>query len=869
MEKEKFINHPYTVTFSDFIKVIKRSSQKIFIISILFGILGALFAMNKHPSYQIKASFKERDLAKSNLDSSSIGVLFGGNNSEKQAEATTWMSSHNYLKELVKNMSLHGTITPKNQSFFQRIERMKENLIVELAYLLRKKTPGITDKPYYYFLTEVSYDKETPSSFDVTFLENDRYLVQDSFGHRIGNGEIGKNFSFGDISFTINRNEKVDPKENLFKINLSSPDASAKELSSLIKFENSTKDKELILLEAYYPDRHIGANLINNLMKIYKKNKAKEQQRISQEQLYYLENKQSQAGILLQEALSAYAAEQSQDVLNNGFLTSDKALEFLAASQQEQHRRLLAIDLEIKRLNKVLAEGYVHYDRYHADGDPAIINNLLMEIRKLNQQQDSIKLSLQDSKTNLENEKEFTGIDLSIARELFIHYNHELNQTEALTIKLKWVLENLQDPKFELNSLMSELTDPISSKIITDYSALLLKLQDLHNLSNKEQERIKEELLRQRAFFEMHVKQTLQISELTIDLLKSKTNSLNRVTLTLIQQQIVLLEKQLKNYISDRIQNLIHESQVIDDHLKKLTKDMALIPQKKISEQLVQQKLDQIRDFGREIAHIVESKNITDNLEIVQSTTVDHAIAPLFPKYPKILLTTFLGSLFGLFLSSVYLFCKDAYNGLQASEENLEEINLHVSGTLSKKFSNEKNGQLQDRDLAVIRKISNQLVYTNQNNVLIIGAENAFLAKQLIMLIHKKGMRPFYLPLNFDKIDRHGEKGLLQYLEGHIDYPDLYKEDYYETLYIGGISRYSTELICSERFKALLKNLCEQYECVVAYSNTKPTSAEAESIIPLFNNICVNLKEETIENLEVIRILEKQTTKKFTFVFNS
>lgn len=964
-------NMSYIVTFSDFKNIFNHYLKKILLISFLLGLLALIYTSSKPIKYPIKASFKERGIAHSHSDASSFSALLGtGQLSDKQAEAITWMSSQNLLRQLVKKLSLNASLQSLDSSPLKIFSRIKENFLVEFSYLMKKKTPGIKDKIEPFRVFDVVYDHEIPISLNLIFHQDGSYTVTSE--NIQAKGKIGELFSHNDISFKISQNTTQPIQEgSSYSLDFVSIDRAAKDLSETIKFETDPKDKEVIILEMTHLNRFLGTQILNELMSIYKENKLKEQKRISSEQIVYLRNRQVEAEEILKQTMNTFANEQSKDLLNSGFLNSDKAMEFLTARLQEHQKRLLTIDIDLKRLKKVLSEGYVYYDRYHLESDPGIINALLTDIRKLSQQADSIKLSLQESKANFDEDEsiaftkqiaevedmqnllsellairgeiekdnivdisdvllndprimlknwyeklkeyfseykegviqrvdwdnkkkqfshyldnltelfevhhnaikqrlanhgdlkeEFIGIDLSLAQELFIHYHREINKTDAIILKLQWVLDNLYDPKFELNSLMSHLEDAISKNVITNYSNLLFKLQDQKNLSQKEQERIKEELKRQRTFLEMHLKQTMQISKLNIDLLKSKANALNKVSLALIQQQISLLEKQLDNFIANRINNLNQESLVIDDEIKKITEIMAKIPSRKISEQLIQQKLEQSRDFGREITHLFESKNISHNLEIVQSTPVDKAFLPFFPIYPKIFVYTIIGAFIGGLFSSIYFFIKEAILGVKASIENLKITGSHVAGIISTEIKKEKYHFLLDKDLHVLRKVADKIP-SHTKSILFIGFTNQNFCIEYLKLMKKKGLKTIYLPLNF--YESSDTIGLIQYLEGTISSPEIHYTQNGAEVYPGGCSRYAMELLLRKSFKDLMKQYKEDYDLIVAYSPFRSTSPEGKSLSNLFDALCVKLDSELLEELNFYK--EEEKMKDISFVF--
>jgi len=260
------------------------------------------------------------------------------------------------------------------------------------------------------------------------------------------------------------------------------------------------------------------------------------------------------------------------------------------------------------------------------------------------------------------NSEDFAGIDLQTSQSLFISYTNKMNEIESQILQNQFILDEISKADFELSSLSTILNDHISMDMSTKATLLAMNLKDSNNRSLKEQERIKEDLEVQKRFLSTHLKNSNQLLRLNEDLMKYKVKSLQSVTLGLVQQQISLLENNLAEYIQSRISSLKAESEIIEQHKAALMNQMSQLPAKWVSEKLINLQMEMNQKMVEEVSKLVETKNIGSNLEIIQSTVIDPAIAPIHPKPAKILFFAALGSLIGFFLSLSFVIIRDLKN---------------------------------------------------------------------------------------------------------------------------------------------------------------------------------------------------------------
>jgi tyrosine-protein kinase Etk/Wzc len=476
---------------------------------------------------------------------------------------------------------------------------------------------------------------------------------------------------------------------------------------------------------------------------------------------------------------------------------------------------------------------------------------------------------------------EYQGISLEVATNLYLDYSKQLIQIEAEIRQNLFFINQIEDPNFEITSLSSGLTDNVSNAMIQKASELVLNLRDENNQSMREQGRIKEQLQLQRTFLIMHLKQMVQLMELHKQLIDEKIFALQNVSLELIHQRISLFEQNLQDYLKTRLFDLQLEKNLIKSHLESIHGEMSLLPQKWVSEKLIVQEVETNQRIVEEIVKLVESKNISHKLEVIQSAPVDLAIPPVHPLIPKVFLWGFIGFMFGGFLGSGVVLGKTLSKGVNVSVENLELIGFHVSGKMVSPLSSRFNKQLQEGNFATLRRLQNYFersklaessssVENGSKLLLLLEGEGPDYAMDLADLLLKKRRRVLTLDLNFKETENENDiLGLCQYLHGEISDPPIQKGIHGDRIAAGGSSPFVLEMLGSPIFQELIEKLKSDYDWILAVSHANPLSAEAESLLSLFHFAAITLKEERMEELNVYnRFLEQSPQNRLTFILD-
>lgn len=977
----------YSISFSDFKAILSKNLSKILLCTTGMVLFAAFWTLTKEPKYFLESSFKEKGKTQVGLSKSLAEALFSGGGNAPESEAASLMKSRKLTEQLVKNLDLQG------KAFFfetkyEYLAAIRDNIIVDIAHFNNERFPVLPDLQPPLLVQNITYNEEVPLGLEVKFSDEDHFIVY-SGNTEWGPGELGEPFEYNSIVFTLQRNTSQSLANQKLGIELQPLFYVADNISRNLMIMPDKSDKNLLVLRLPHRDRFLGSKILNELMNIYLSYLHDEHMRISEEQLDYLQNRRKMMGGELKKMMDDYALSLSSDLTSTGFANSTKAMEFMAAAQNDYRHKLLSIDMETKRLQTAQEEEFIYYDRYSSHGDPAVINEILGEIRVLKQQADSLDIALRQTqkpdeaimsaqmqdlqtiqdyskdtqlliaalekreipknplkissdprymvKTWLEkvaeahqevksappktylskkaqmeswltnfsayldnlqhllhvhertlqeqlthqqkNESEFKGIDLSTARELYMNYIRQLNEVQAHMLQTQFIIEQMQNPEFEMSSLSSILNDSVSKDLINKASGIALALRDQNNRSVKEQERMKDELSLEKGFVEMHLKQTMQLYVLREKLLKEKINDLQNVTLGLVHQRISILEKHLDDYITTRLSNLKQERSLIHENQLQLQTEMAKLPNKWVAERLIDQQMNMNQMMVEELSKMVESKNISTNLEMVLSGPIDYAQPPILPKSPRLVLYVILGVLVGSFLSVTYYIVRSVIDGIQASPENLELVNQHVSGFMSNQANNTPTNLYTDKDLETLRKVisylapgegSHETRAVRPQSLVLIQGEGPDYSLNLAELMTKKGFKVALLPLRFNQPAKPEElPGLLQYIDGEAPGPKINRVNGVDVIAPGGITRFDNEIICSPAFTDLITTLQEKYDWIIAVSPVMPTTAQAESMIKYFDHSVVNIFLEKLPALQSLFALIQsgKPRKKATFIF--
>lgn len=458
--------------------------------------------------------------------------------------------------------------------------------------------------------------------------------------------------------------------------------------------------------------------------------------------------------------------------------------------------------------------------------------------------------------------EEYQGITLETAKEIYLQLARDVLENERELKQIDFVLKQMEGPDFEISSLTSLLKDPIAQERIQKASLLSFALKDQVNRTSREQERTREELQMHKEFLKTHLKESLKLLTLKDELLEDKNTALQRAMLEMSHREIALLEKQLQDYLTQSLSHIETEKNMLKDNQEELKDKLTFIPEKWIEEQLLEQHLIRNQKNVENVTAWVESKNINNNLELIQSAPLDFASTPLNPKPPRILLTTLLGGVTGLLLASLFTISTGLIRKIPLSILNLELNGFHPLGFLTYKRK-DKILPLFDQNLDTLRKAIAFVQRPAPYSVVLFPASGLDFTDAFRSLLLKQQKKVLTLALTTDN----GELGLKHYLEKSLEITPLVHDD---TLFSGGLDRFSNEFLSSPKFKILLKLLLKEYDVVLATTSAPLTSQEAFTLIEAFDAALIGLTDETFQELRPLlhQIHSHNTSKAIGFLIN-
>ena len=452
---------------------------------------------------------------------------------------------------------------------------------------------------------------------------------------------------------------------------------------------------------------------------------------------------------------------------------------------------------------------------------------------------------------------EFQGIDIETAGVLFKGYQQELEILEETRRQMVHVLQDMGTREYDISSLSATLEDSVSREMIGRSIELLLELRDEQNRSEREQSRLGSALSVQREFLISHLEQQLELLELREGLLQEKKDTIQRTLFDLVHQQITILERHVADFIAGKEATLEQEQMMLDEDMGELRVQMASLPARWTSEQRVEVQKNISEQTLKEVAKLVESKNISHNLEIIESAPVDIAVAPILPKNPQIPLYLFIGVFLGATLSVTLVVLQGIVSGIPVSAANLRMHGQRVAGQLSYRCQNTPSKNLSNEDLETMRQVirflpakkgsevGKHLIALNTNG----GPDYSL---HLAKLLFKQGSKVLVLRCTFDQAASTEEcPGLLQVLEGEAKKAKVIERGDYDLISAGGISRYSTEQLSSDAFSLFVDKLREKYDYILAVNHSPSTSAEASGLLAQADAAAVTINNEIVQDLSI------------------
>jgi hypothetical protein len=460
-----------------------------------------------------------------------------------------------------------------------------------------------------------------------------------------------------------------------------------------------------------------------------------------------------------------------------------------------------------------------------------------------------------------DNEEVFTGIGTDTVNELYINYNHKIDQTQAQLKQLNIALKDINSDGFEMTSISSFCFDALSQKLINQSTDIEFKLNDNDSIGEKDQKRLISELYLIKKFLKNHLIQQIKTKKILLDLFQKKLYSLQIVALDNTNQKISILDQQAKDFLIFRKENILKEKLLIKEQMKKIRESMLLLPEKWKQEKLLQLKSESTLKIIQSLTNLIESKTIDFHLEKIASKPIELAEQPFAPKKKRGILILIVTFIIGNILAFLYFFARAiGKDGFVATLDNLNAINEIILGKISYFCDGPKIDYIQDNDLDTLRNIiqfSEKLLARSGSILSLIGSKGPNYAHSLCSLIYRTGKKVLLIELNFQNQKTNEKLGLIQYLEKKIETVPIKKLSSYDFLSTGATSRFGSEILRSLSFQQFINEIKNKYDIIIAYGAVSPNSAEAKVYLQFSDKLVISLINEKINDLSIFFQKEK------------
>lgn len=526
------------VSLSDFSFIFRKSLRYIVSGMLLGVLLLSLYVLTSPLKYEATSSFREKATNGSTLGVGQTSLalsLLEGSKPANNSEAISVMESRMLAARLIKALHLQGDIVRRETSF-PRIANIRDNLQIEYALFKNKKGPIFQEKESPVQISEILYEGEYAKVLRILFLNEQQYQVFVSKNEPPINGTLGIPFSFNDIRFTIKATSPfISLAHQEFIVNLEPLNEVIDHFLNRLTINPDLDDKSLLILKFNDSNRYRSAKVLNTLMSLYLDYLHEEQQRISDEQISYLQVRQDEMQARLKAMMNEHAEILSLDVANLGFPDVNSAIQFFSTAQQQYARDLLGIDLELKRLQQLTDKGEIYFspDNSHKDAD---INAILTKIREMKRKGDSIELALGNAVSHYNVTEQFKELESIHLKSLEIGKLIALASENNILSMADFSLYN--DPRYQVRAWCEQLKRSSTSQ---DWdvckSHFLAYLKHLAHLFHIHERALQDQLTHQR---------TLQQEFQGIDLSTSQelyinySKELNRVESDIAQKQFII-----------------------------------------------------------------------------------------------------------------------------------------------------------------------------------------------------------------------------------------------------------------------------------------------------------------------------------------
>jgi hypothetical protein len=589
MNPSPYSNDLIFIKVTDVANVFKKHKRKIVLRASLFALLAFFGLLLRPPQYHAESTFIQ-STSKGNDIQGLKGLFKNLQLDSDKTDAIPLMFSRRLLGQTIEELGLQ--VIASGELIKKFSSRALCNFLREFG-----NTPTFGE---HFLFQNTHYEGEIPLNFFLIFSDFKHFEVLDAQGNSLSHSILGTITQSPDFSFVLKKAPKNLLIGKKYSMRLLPKEETIKRILSSLEIKPNKINPRFLTLAFKHESRELSTVFLDTLMATYQKYLNQENEDSAKSQLTFLEKRQAHLNAEFKHTLQDYTRYLKANLKKNGVIGLTSQMELIAVPIENEYlTKLSAIALEKKR-----------YEKKETDSPSNI--------------------QLASSRTAFLGS--FHALNKETAQDLYIKYTQELDTLQIQLKQLTYLSEQIGDPLFEVTSLSSTLTDPVSQELIRKASDLALSLRDTTNRSEKEQERAHDMLRAQKRFLAQHLHEMSNLEKLRAKVLEEKLLSLRTSTLDLLTKEESELLEQLQAF----------REQISD------------FPDKWLLENEFKFKKKMNMNIMSAMTQLTESKIMQQLLFQVESKPLDIAYSPLKPKHPHLFLFGCIAGLIALFFQTTY-----------------------------------------------------------------------------------------------------------------------------------------------------------------------------------------------------------------------
>jgi len=906
----------FWISLSDLKSLWKRHRFRLKRIALFFFSLSMLCFLFSEPRFIVTATFKQSSHHAEQLPQFSNFLKTMGWQ-ENQVNASSVMLSKRLMKKVIEELGLQGKLSKKNAlvTFFSRFWN---NILAECLLPIEDKDD--------FTLAHVKFSEEKPVKLFLHFQDKEHFEVWDKNKNLLAEGLVNQPISFKGIQFTLLKTPQAFSQQKTYPMTLIPMASAIEQVKKTLSIKSTKTDKNILLLQFIYPQRHTATLFLNQLMESYAHYLREENEELSKAQLAYLEERQEELGKKLDYVLQEQASYLKKSAKKEGIIGVKEEVKLLQIPKEKYLSDLLEMDKNLKRFELPSEEAFTQQNgrpfSFFSDETKSVkeiaevsselkeATELLTHIETNNEVSASVSLikhprsilkilndQIQAHKKTLvsASETEKINIEKEIKEKVEKCREHVHMLVDSLRDRKKRLEENLVRRKSVLNEYTS-FDLAVASELLNQYQLELAKSHDktkealfireqihvptfeMGSLSTFFSDPVGQDIVRKGAELSAQLQQESQHSLREQERLSQQLDTQKKLLVNHLEQ-IVELEKIKSSLLHDKIDSLKKisiagikkEKALIEEKLQDIHCRMTNLIDIWHWEEKFKLKTALSKGMMEGMTHLLETKNINSHLFQVDAHPLDHAEPPFKPSPRGILFYSLL--IGGLAAGSMYfwLLVKALLKGFPVSSDLLQHLGLNLAGHISS-LCDEPFSQMSNHDLETLRRLSSFILSHKKDGIPLCAAcikgSGPLFAQHIANLLHLQGFKILLLECHFQSVVIKDDlPGLWQYLNGDEQDVSLRKGLSYDRLPTGGGGRFVAEHLSHERFSFLLERFKKSYDIVLISSDAEARSTEAQLFMKYADALILVPREESIQELLVYENWQKKKeTKSLSYV---